>query len=304
VPPPGNTTATFIKTEVAAFRIGDGSFVSIPGEVFPFTYLRSFLGPADIPCPDPSSSGNCGGAPNPTVTCATGNPYGLPPWLMPHMHTQYRFIDGLGEDMVGYIFPCGNGVGVPGEYPASNPSASSTDRFGCGHSDDSESASSDAGDAIGTAGVSLLDNLGGSLTPAEDIVQGRYVLPGGALSRDPLGTPPSIGCSVNMVFSASGPAAAIQLTAGSVITPFAWMSLGGRAQPGAPDRNTRGWLDADGTRHWLDVFADVAPVVQTPEAPWVPLLVTTGGLSVAMVVARRKRDPCSLPLRRGVRRPS
>ena len=65
------------------------------------------------------------------------------------MHTPYRFIDGLAEDMVGYIFPCGNGVGVPGEYPVSNPSADSADRFGCGHSDDSESASSDAGNVIG-----------------------------------------------------------------------------------------------------------------------------------------------------------
>src|SRR5207302_10780560 len=48
---------------------------------------------------------DCGGPPSPTVACAHGNPYALPPWLMPHMHTPYRFIDGLGEDMVGYIFP-------------------------------------------------------------------------------------------------------------------------------------------------------------------------------------------------------
>ncbi|MBV8196112.1 MAG: hypothetical protein JOY80_11375, partial [Candidatus Dormibacteraeota bacterium] len=95
VPPTGNTTATYIQSQVAGFRIGDGEFVSIPGEVFPFTYLRSFLGPEDMPCPDPNSSGDCGGAPNPIVTCATGNPYALPPWLMPHMHTPYRFIDGL-----------------------------------------------------------------------------------------------------------------------------------------------------------------------------------------------------------------
>jgi hypothetical protein len=287
VPPSGNTTATFIKSEVAAFQIGDGTFVSIPGEVFPFTFLRSFLGPADIPCPDPSTSGNCGGTPNPAVTCATGSPYALPPWLLPHMHTPYRFIDGLGEDMIGYIFPCGNGVGVPGEYPSSNPSASSTDRFGCGHSDDSEAASSDAADSVGAAGVSLLDNLDGSTAAPENIVQGRYVLPGGVLSRDPLGTPPSIGCSVNTLFGASGPATAVELANGSVITPFVWMSLGGRAQPSGPDRNTRGWMDADGTRHWLDVFADVAPV-QTPEAPWVPLLVLIGAGFAAVALARRR----------------
>ena len=108
---------------------------------------------------------------------------------MPHMHTPYRFIDGLGEDMAGYIFPCGNGVGVPGEYPPSNPTADGTDRFGCGHSDDLESASSGAANVIGNAGVVLLDNLGGTAQAAEDIEQGRYVLPGNVLSRDPLGGP-------------------------------------------------------------------------------------------------------------------
>lgn len=292
VPPNGSTTATFIKSETAAFRIGDGTFVSIPGEVFPFTYLRSFLGPDDMPCPDPNSSGDCGGPPAPTVTCAQGNPYPLPPWLMPHMHTPYRFIDGLAEDMVGYIFPCGNGVGVPGEYPVSNPSGDATDRLGCGHSDDSESASSDASDVIGAAAVTLLDDLEGSATPAEDVEEGRYVLPGGALSRDPLGTPPSIGCSVNTVFTPSGPAVAVQLTGGAVITPFEWMSLSGRAQPQGPDRNTRGWIDADGTRHWLDVFGAAGPGVQVPDAPVAPLLVTAGVLAAA-AIARRRRAPCA-----------
>lgn len=253
LPPTGNTVAAFIRTQVAAFRIGDGTFLSIPGEVFPFTYLRSFLGPPDMPCPDPSSSGACGGPPSPTLTCAHGNPYALPPWLIPHMHTPYRFIDGLAEDMVGYIFPCGNGVGVPGEYPVSNPSASGTDRFGCGHSDDSESASSGAAGALGDTAARLLDGLAGG-HPAESVVTGRYVMPHGTLSRHPLGAPPSIGCSVNTVFTASGPAVAVRLSDGTTVTPAQWMSLSGRAQPGGPDRNTRGWIDAAGTRHWLDVF--------------------------------------------------
>jgi len=254
VPPSGNTAAAFIKTEVAAFRIGDGTFVSIPGEVFPFTYLRSFLGPDDMPCPDPNSSGDCGGPPAPTVSCAQGNPYALPPWLMPHMHTQYRFIDGLAEDMVGYIFPCGNGIGVPGEYPVSNPSGDATDRFGCGHSDDSEAASSDASDQLGSAAADLLDHLSQGKPPAtEDVVTGRYLMPDGTLSRDPLGGPPSIGCSVNTLFTANGPATRVQLSDGTVVTPAMWMSLSGRPQS-VPDRNTRGWIDSTGQRHWLDVF--------------------------------------------------
>jgi hypothetical protein len=256
LPPTGNTAATFIKTEVAAFRIGDGTFVSIPGEVFPFTYLRSFLGPDDMPCPDPNSSGACGGPASPTLACAHGNPYALPPWLVPHMHTPYRFIDGLAEDMVGYIFPCGNGVGVPGEYPVSNAQASGTDRFGCGHSDDSEAASSDAADALGVAAAAVLDHLGsGKPAGAESIVSGRYVLPDGTLSRDPLGTPGSIGCDVNTMFTPDGPAVAVHLADGTTVVPAQWMALSGRPQPGGPDRNTRGWIDSAGQRHWLDVFS-------------------------------------------------
>lgn len=255
LPPTGNTAAAFIKTEVAGFRIGDGTFVSIPGEVFPFTYLRSFLGPDDMPCPDPNSSGACGGPASPTLSCAKGNPYALPPWLIPHMHTPYRFIDGLAEDMVGYIFPCGNGIGVPGEYPE-NPAGSGSDRFGCGHSDDSESASSGASNALGDAAVTVLDSLGnGKPKAAEDIVTGRYVMPDGSVSRDPLGGPSSIGCSVNTTFAASGPAVAVRLANGTTVVPAAWMSLSGRPQPGGPDRNTRGWIDASGERHWVDVFA-------------------------------------------------
>jgi hypothetical protein len=43
---------------------------------------------------------------------------------------------------------------------------------------------------------------------------------------------------------------------GHVVTPAAWMSLTGRRQK-LPDRNTRGWFAANGTRHWLDVFQGI-----------------------------------------------
>ncbi len=229
IPPAANgaTNGTELESNVAAFQIGDGEFASVPGEAFPFTYLRSFLGPQDMPKPEPA----------------------LPPWVMPHLHTPYRFIDGLGEDMLGYIFPAGNGVGVTGE-PNSD---SDVDRFGCGHSDDSEATSSQTGNLVGQSLVSLLDFITG--TP-ESIVPGRYVLPGGALSRSPLGQPASIKCNVDKVFTASGPALGVWVN-GHVITPAAWMSLSGRPQA-APDRNTRGWIDGAGQRHWLDVFPDIA----------------------------------------------
>ena len=244
--PNGTTTATEILSQAAAFRIGDGSFLSLPGEVFPFTYLRGFVGPDDLPY----------------------TTFGMPPWLLPHLHTPYRFIDGLGEDMIGYIFPQGNGVGVPGEYPTTNPTASGTDRFGCGHSDDSEAANSQAADLIGTALVPLLDSQGG---PAEDIRQGRYVLANGSLSRDPLGGP-EVKCDVDTGFAAAGSAVAVWLPGRGAVIPASWMSLSGRVQA-APDRNTRGWVDAAGTRHWLDVYPNLAGA---PAAVVVPG-VTSGG---------------------------
>ena len=212
------------RSSVAAFRIGDGQFISIPGEVFPFTYLRGFLGPQDMP--DPSAA--------------------LPPWLIPRMQAPFRFLDGLGEDMLGYIFPRGNAVGIP---TAANLDPSDKDRFGCGHSDDSEAASADTADIAGRALVRVLDTHG----RAETIVHGRYVLPGGVLSRDPLGGP-VINCTTATTFrAASHPARSVRLANGRHVTPTVWMSLSGLPQR-VPDRDTRGYFDARGHRVWLDVF--------------------------------------------------
>jgi hypothetical protein len=228
--PNGSTAGTQLKTEVAAFRIGDGEFLSVPGEVFPFTYLRGFLGPQDMPFPQ----------------------YPLPPWPLPHMHTPFRFIDGLGEDMLGYIFPRGNGVGVPGEDPVNNPQADDTDRFGCAHSDDSESANSQAGDILGTALVNVLQHHEHA---PEQVVTGRYVMPDGSLSRDPLGGP-ELKCSTDTTFSPAGPATAVYVAGRGAVRPAAWMSLSGGRQT-TPDRNTRGYFTRSGARVWLDVFPDV-----------------------------------------------
>jgi len=226
----GSTSGTEAKGNVAVFRIGDGTFASVPGEVFPFTFLRSFMGPQDMPYPDEP----------------------LPPWIIPHMHTPYRFIDGLGDDMLGYIFPSGNGVGVPGERDPSNINPSSDDRFGCHHSDDSEAASSQTANVVGAALVNLLDAGGAKPEP---IVQGRYVLPDGSLSRDPLGGP-EIKCTTDQVFHFKGRAIGVDVKGFGVIQPARWMNLHGQPQA-KPDRNTRGFILASGKRMWLDVFPDV-----------------------------------------------
>ena len=232
--PTGQTVGTSVKTEVAAFRIGDGSFIALPGEVFPFTYLRGPVGPEDMNYPQ----------------------YGLPPWPLPYMHTPYRFFDGLANDMVGYVFPRGNDAGIPGDHPLKNPTANSTDRFGCGHSDDSEAVSAKAADKLGTALVAI---LAGHAPHPEDIEQGRYVLADGKLSRNPEGSTDTIKCTGpdTQFASADGAAVAVWIAGHGVVAPASWMSLSGRRQA-TPDRDTRGWFDARGARHWLDVFPDIA----------------------------------------------
>jgi|SRR5579884_145558 len=224
--PDGSTSGQSVKSQVAAFQIGSGEFLSVPGEVFPFTFLRGFQGPQDMP--DPSQP--------------------LSPWLIPHMQAPFRFIDGLAEDMIGYIFPAGNAVGIPSTQ---NPNPSGTDRFGCGHSDDSESASAQSGNIIGAALVKILNGHGRT----ETVVSGRYVLPGGKLSRDPLGGP-EIKCNVDNVFHAAGPARAVELASGRIVHPRAWMSLSGLPQR-TPDRDTRGYFDSKWHRVWLDVWPNV-----------------------------------------------
>jgi hypothetical protein len=224
VAPNGASSGQALASDVAAFQIGDGAFIAVPGEVFPFTFLRGPLGPADMPNPGP----------------------GLPPWLIPHLHTPFRFIDGLAEDMVGYIFPAGNAVGIPS---AANLNPSDTDRFGCGHSDDSESVSAQAANIAGSALVRLLDRHGG---PPERIVAGRYILPGGRRSRDPLGGP-EIKCTATTTFHFAGRAVGVALAGGRIVHPRLWMSLSGLPQR-RPDRDTRGYIDARGRRVWLNVF--------------------------------------------------
>jgi hypothetical protein len=233
VAPTGQTAGSSIQSQAAAWRIGDAEFVGVPGEVFPFTYLRGPVGPEDLNYPK----------------------YSLPPWPLPYMHTPWRFLDGLDNDMIGYLFPRGNDAGVPGQHVAGNPTASGTDRFGCGHSDDSESVNDKAADIVGTALVGILAEHSAS---SEAVIQGRYVLPDGRLSRNPLGTTDTIKCTapIDTTFAADGPAVAVWVPGHGTIRPAGWLEVLGRSQA-MPDRDTRGWVDHHGRRHWLDVFADI-----------------------------------------------
>ena len=219
--------ANQFQTDVAWYRIGDADFVSAPGELFPFTYARSFQGPGDQAVPD-------GGAP--------------PPWIMAELSAPYRFVEGLGEDMVGYLFPKSNAVGVP----ATLDGADDRDRFGCGHSDDGEASAKDGGGLAATQLATLL--------PATDdrISTGRYVWADGTRHRSPLGEGGQ-ACTGPANTFVPGPGASGVATAAGVTTVdgrhWFWMDLHGQKEASASTQ-TRGIIDRHGHRIFLDVFPD------------------------------------------------
>jgi hypothetical protein len=230
-----------LQTDVVWFRIGDAEFVSAPGELFPYTYARDFGGPADQAVPD-------GAAP--------------PPWILARLGQPFRFVEGLGEDMIGYIFPRTNAVGVPRDLGG----ADDVDRFDCRHSDDGEAAAVNAGDVVAAALQSLLP------PPVDPIRIGRYVDRDGGLHRSPLGDggqacsgpanlfqPVPGGEAVAVALMPAGatsfdPAAAQPLRVGGR-SPWHWMDLRGRAEEHASTQ-TRGIIGPAGRRIWLDVFPD------------------------------------------------
>ena len=242
---PGGGTAPVsgdeFQTDVVWLRIGDGEFVSAPGEVFPYTYARHFGGPDDEAVPD-------------------GDP--PPPWIMARLSQPFRFVVGLGDDMIGYMFPRTNAVGVPVALDVDD-----TDRFGCGHSDDGEAAAIAAGDLVAEALVSILP------PPRDPILAGRYVDRDGGLHRSPLGdggqacTGPSNefhpvpgGEAVGVWLLPPGtmafaPHVGTRIPVGGR-SPWRWMDLRGRPEAHASTQ-TRGVIGPFGQRVWLDVFPDL-----------------------------------------------
>jgi hypothetical protein len=250
-PPSPNAGLLEVKTEVAAFRIGDAEFISTPGEEFPIGYVRGFQGPDDMPFPADAMTA----------------------WVTPHMTRKYRFIEGLGEDMIGYLFPKANAVGVPGErdldlmraIEEQDPTAAvvGTDRFGCGHSDDSEAASGDAGNIVSDAAIAVLGELGS--TP-DRVLLGRYLFADGTKRRNPLGDG-ALGCDGDLrVFTPAGSAPSgvivrdcdttrtITFASGAAVS---WIDYNGVEQS-APTVDTRGVKLADETRIYVDVYPEAS----------------------------------------------
>ncbi len=250
------------KTEIGWYTIGDAQFVTAPGEVFPYTYVHDFSGVDDLAVPQ------------------YGPVHG---WVMAALGRRWRFIEGLGEDMIGYIFPRSNAVDVPTpEHLANDPG--DHDRFACGHSDDGEAAAEAGGDILNDAILGILPPV----KPSSGQVRvGRYVWTDGSLHRNPIGTG-RLGCdSASSAFVAAPDGGAIGiwvLPPGT--TTFApgigkvyrvrattgfgpaqrnvqWMDVRGQPQASA-GMQTRGVIIKGRRRVWMDVFPETGGVTVLP----------------------------------------
>jgi hypothetical protein len=172
---------TFLKTNVGVLTLGKIQLAYSPGEVFPLTEMRGFIDEQQMPFPT-----NCYEPEHENYNC--GTPLPMTPWTSAEMTQPYRFLVGLGEDMIGYMFPPGNFVGSEAEVTKEpwlayqKAKKTGHDRFGYGHSDDSESVGPYAGLAVTETLRQLLAKDPGR--PSQ-VVPGLYVDATGHLSDSP-----------------------------------------------------------------------------------------------------------------------
>ena len=181
----------FLRTEVGVLTVGPAQIAYSPGEVFPFTEIGGPYDRTQMPfptdCYEPPSDYSC------------GSPLPMTPDTAAEMTAPFRFLAGLGEDMIGYLFPPSNFVGSQGETvetPWSTYEETSNtggDRFGYGHADDAESVGPHAGPAVTQALSGLLASDGQGTT----VLPGLFVDPAGRLCDSPFPTAGSwvAGCS-------------------------------------------------------------------------------------------------------------
>ncbi len=176
----GTEAPTYLRSGVGVLTLGQVQLAYSPGEIFPFTEVRGPIDEAQMPFPT-----NCFQAEPENYFC--GTPLPMTPWTSAEMTRKYRFLVGLGEDMAGYMFPPGNFVGSEGEV-SSEPwfgyqAAKKTghDRFGNGHSDDTESVGPYAGLDVTEALKELLAADGRGL----HVLPGLFIDASGHLSDSP-----------------------------------------------------------------------------------------------------------------------
>ncbi len=222
------TASSKFRTFVGYTDIGpDLQLIDIPGEAFPALILGSPFGVEDESC----------NLPNPAV----------PIW---HARAPYRFSVGLADDLLGYLIPAwGFASGTPGLF---TPNVCSQDLHGHGHKLESESVGPTGANEI--AGE-LSGLLGAEPDATAHIVQGRYVLADGSLSRWPTG-------AVGVLLTQSGRLIGAPRTAGfgrrAVDQTGVFMDYDGQPQA-SPDITTRGIVvigrgGCPIARYYVDVF--------------------------------------------------
>lgn len=191
----------WLKTNVGVLTVGPAQFAYSPGEVFPFTEILGHIDPAQMPFPT-----SCYALATGSHNC--GSPLPMTPWISAKLTEPYKFMVGLGEDMLGYLFPPGNFVGSPGETTeqpwatyelATTNGQNGNDRFGQPHVDDTESVGPHAGLEVTDALARLLAADG----PGETVLPGLYVDAQGRTADSPFAGP-GFGGATGVVVLGSG----------------------------------------------------------------------------------------------------
>jgi hypothetical protein len=176
------------------------------------------------------------------------------------MTRPYRFLVGLGEDMIGYMFPPGNFVGSEGEVNSQpwvsyeGTKKTGHDRFGHGHADDAESVGPYAGLTVTTALQRLLASDGRGL----DVQPGLYIDGAGHLSDSPFASGAFTG-AVGAEFVPAGGGAPQTLLVGHGAK--GWAMFDGLPDPGTAGTSlpysvrTGGVIRSTGGPLLIDVFA-------------------------------------------------
>jgi hypothetical protein len=245
---------SYLKASIGVLTLGPIQLAYSPGEVFPFTEIRGPIDEAQMPFPT-----DCYEPGTENYFC--GNPLPMTPWVSAEMTRPYRFLVGLGEDMIGYMFPPGNFVGSEGEvnqepwvaYEDTNANGGH-DRFGHGHSDDAESVGPYSGLAVTTALQQLLASDGN----ASHVAPGLYVDAAGHVSDSPFAGEGFTG-AVGVEVILAGHKAPVKLLIGSQAR--SWATFDAQPDPGTAGTSlaysvrTAGVIRNGGAPLLVDVFA-------------------------------------------------
>lgn len=271
--PPGpvqGANALWVKTDVGVLTIGPAQLAYIPGEMFPLTAMRGHIDAAQMPFPT-----SCYNPVSGSYTC--GSPLPMTPWILPDMTEPYRFVAGLGEDMIGYMMPPGDFVGASlmsqslpsppsGALPFTTVGAptevneqpwlaaeltgpSGTDRFGYGHADDSESIGPHAGLEVTDALAALLGHLASKrVGHPEAVVAGLFVDAGGQTSDSPFPNPnPYAPPGPNSSPKGFTGAVGVVVDSGGQRVTYCVAAQRSGACAGPGVRRAAGWATFDGT---------------------------------------------------------